>query len=410
MSVSNIMFRAALALGMVWSGLSVAHADAASVERGRYLATAGDCAACHTARNGAPYAGGRVVDTPFGSIPTPNITFDRTTGIGAWTKDDFYLAMHDGVSRDGTLLYPAFPFTSYTKMTRADVDAVYDFLATVPRVPRQNDSSQLGWPYSMRSLMNAWRALYFDKGEYVPDPSKSAQWNRGAYLVQGPGHCNDCHTARNSLGATVSSPRLAGGLIPVLDWYAPDLSTQKGGGLANFRQQDIVDLLKTGRSARGTAFGPMAEVVQMSTQHLTNDDLAAIASYLQSLPPRPVPERDNDVDTSVSMARGQKIYADECAGCHALSGSGVAGVYPPLAANSSVVEPVGVNAIRIVLSGGFAPVTAGNRRPYSMPPFAQKLSDQEVADVTTYIRRSWGNNAPPVQADDVRKYRSTPTY
>ncbi|WP_250627988.1 c-type cytochrome [Pinirhizobacter soli] len=410
MRASNIAFRAALALGMVLAGFAVAHADPASVERGRYLATAGDCASCHTALNGAPFAGGRVVGTPFGGIPTPNITFDRATGIGAWTKDEFYLAMHEGVSRDGTLLYPAFPFTSYTRMTRADVDAVYDFLGTVARVSRKNDEPQLSWPYSMRSLMSAWRLLYFDKGEYVPDPSKSAAWNRGAYLVQGPGHCNDCHTARNSLGATVSSPRLAGGLIPVQDWYASDLSMAKGGGLANFRQQDIVDLLKTGRSARGTAFGPMAEVVQMSTQYLSDDDLAAIATYLQSLPPRPAPDQGNDIDASASMARGQKIYADSCADCHGVSGTGVAGVYPPLDANSSVAEPVGVNAIRIVLSGGFAPVTAGNRRPYSMPPFAQKLSDQEVADVTTYIRRSWGNNAPPVQIDDVRKYRSTPTY
>jgi mono/diheme cytochrome c family protein len=410
MRMWHMIIRAGLAVAISFSAFAAAHADPASVERGRYLATAGDCAACHTARNGAAYAGGRVLGTPFGGIPSPNITFDRGTGIGAWSKDDFYLAMHDGVSRDGTLLYPAFPFTSYTRMTRADVDAVYDFLATVPKVSRANDTSTLGWPYRMRTLMSAWRLLYFDKREYVPDPSKSALWNRGAYLVQGPGHCNDCHAARNSLGATVSAPHLAGGLIPIQNWYAPDLSTGKGGGLAHFSQQDIIDLLKTGRSARGTAFGPMAEVVQKSTQHLTDDDLAAIAIYLQSLPPRPMPEVDSDIDASESMARGQKIYVDNCAGCHGTSGSGVSGIYPPLPGNSSVIEPVGVNAIRVVLSGGFAPVTAGNRRPYSMPPFAQKLSDQEVADVTTYIRRSWGNNAMPVKVDDVRKYRSTPTY
>jgi len=227
--------------------------------------------------------------------------------------------------------------------------------------------------------------------------------------VKGLGHCNDCHTARNSLGATINDPRLAGGMIPMQDWYAPDLSTQAHGGLAGWSERDIVDLLKTGRSSKSTAYGPMANVVLNSTQHLTDDDLGAIATYLKSLPPRPKPpEDDSPLDNTPLVAQGQKIYLDRCASCHGKSGAGVAGVYPPLDGNSSVTEPLGVNAIRIVLLGGFAPATAGNARPYSMPPFAQRLSDNDVAAVVTFIRQAWTNKAGAVSEENVRTYRSTP--
>jgi mono/diheme cytochrome c family protein len=388
---------------------TAAHAQdtTARLARGRYLAGAGDCVSCHTAKGGEPFAGGRIMATPFGSIPTPNITPDPVTGIGRWTADDFYGAMHDGISRDGSLLYPAFPFTSYTKMTRYDVDAVFAYLRTVAPVVQANLAPRLDFPYRYRPLMAAWRALYFDVGEYIADPNQSAAWNRGAYLVQGAGHCNDCHTARNALGATVSAPRLGGALIPMQNWYAPDLGTKAGGGLAGFRTKDIVDLLKTGRSARGTAFGPMAEVVQMSTQHLADGDLAAIATYLQSLPAREAVPPPDPVEPSRAL-KGQAIYADRCARCHGDGGQGNDPAYPPLDGNSSVMEPTGVNAIRMVLSGGFAPVTAGNPRPYSMPPFAQVLGDEDVAAVVTYIRQAWGNRAGAVSATDVRAYRGTP--
>jgi mono/diheme cytochrome c family protein len=198
-------------------------------------------------------------------------------------------------------------------------------------------------------------------------------------------------------------------MIPMQDWYAPDLGTHEYSGLAGWSERDIVDLLKTGRSAKGTAFGPMAEVVQRSTQHLTDQDLSAIAIYLKSLPPRPKPtEEESPLDKTVLVARGEKIYEDRCVSCHGKSGEGVTGVYPPLDGNSSVTEPAGVNAIRIVLLGGFAPVTESNPRPYSMPPFSQQLTDDEVAAVVTFIRQAWTNKASAVSAENVRTYRSTP--
>jgi len=396
---------------MTWLALSaaatLAHAD--DVERGKYLATAGDCAACHTARRGEPYAGGRIVPTPFGAIPAPNLTPDTETGIGAWSADDFYRAMHSGEGHDGRSLYPAFPFTSYTKVTRADTDAIFAYLKSLPAVRRAAIPDSLRWPYRMRSLMTAWRTLYFDEGEYKTDPARSAAWNRGAYLVQGLGHCNECHARRNSFGAMVTDPFLAGGIVPVQNWYAPDLSMGTHGGLAGWTETDVVALLKTGRSSKGVAVGPMAEVVLRSTQHLTDADLAAMATYLKSLPDRdPPPQRESAANARELAMNGQKVYTDRCAGCHAADGRGKGDAYPALDGNGSVTEPTGINAIRTVLSGGFSPATAGNPRPYSMPPFSQTLSDDDAAAVVTYIRQAWSNKAPSVSPNDVRAYRSTP--
>ena len=383
--------------------------DPALIARGEYLSTVGDCAACHTARDGQRYAGGRSLGTPFGDVPAPNITPDPETGIGQWSFDDFWRALHEGKGRQGELLYPVFSYTSFTKVTRDDALAIFAYLKSLPPVHRLDTELGLGFPYNVRSSLVAWRALYFKPGEYRPDPAKSEQWNRGAYLVQGLGHCNECHTTRDALGGIEQSRHLTGGQIPQLDWYAPDLSTQPGGGLDGWNAQDIVDLLKTGQSARGTAFGPMATVVSDSTQHMSDADLRAIASYLQSLPPRaPLTEPSSPFDTRALTEQGGKVYAKHCAECHGERGEGVAGVYPPLDGNSSVTEPTGINATRMVLLGGFAPVTAANQRPYSMPPFAQQLSDGEVAAVVTYIRRTWSNQASIVRAEGVSKYRHTP--
>ena len=266
---------------------------------------------------------------------------------------------------------------------------------------------ELGFPYNVRKGLVAWRALYFKPGVFQPDASQSAQWNRGAYLVQGLGHCNECHTTRNALGAMNEDQRLAGGEIPAQGWYAPDLSTRPGGGLAGWSEQDVVDLLRTGLSAKGTAFGPMADVVRNSTQHMSEADLKAVAVYLQSLPPR-APAAPAAVARAADYAAGGKLYGERCADCHGPQGEGQPGIYPPLDGNSSVTEPAGINAVRSVLLGGFAPSTAGNPEPYSMPPFAQQLSDAEVAAVTNYIRQSWGNHAAPVLPADVSRLRHTP--
>jgi len=383
--------------------------DPALVEKGRYLVAAGDCAGCHTARGGADFAGGRTVATPFGNIPVPNITPDHETGLGDWSFEDFEQSMRHGVGRHGELLYPAFPYTSYTKASRDDLLAIFAYLQSLAPAQQPAVAGSLEFPYSVRNGLKAWRALYFRAGEFKPDPAQSAEWNRGAYLVQGLGHCNECHAARDSLGGTPGDVHLTGGQIPVQNWYAPDLSTQRHGGLEGWTAKDIVDLLKTGQSARGATFGPMAEVVVNSTQYMSDEDLHAIATYLESLPPRDAPAEPSrmfDADTLVDA--GAKVYAEHCESCHRADGKGVAGIYPPLDGNSSVTEPTGINAARIVLLGGFAPVTAANPRPYSMPPFAQQLSDEQVAAVISYIRRSWGNHASAMRAEDVSKYRQTP--
>lgn len=383
--------------------------DPALIAKGEYLATIGDCASCHTQQGGARYAGGRVLPTPFGNIPAPNITPDRETGLGGWSFEDFWQALHSGKGRHGELLYPVFSYTSFTKVTHDDALAMFAYLQSLPPVHQPAKAAALEFPYSVRNSLSAWRALYFHEGEYQPDASKSAAWNRGAYLVQGLGHCNECHAPRDALGGQQGNGSLAGGQMPSQNWYAPDLSTQANGGLAGWSEQDIVDLLKSGQSARGTAFGPMAEVVARSTQHMQDDDVRAIATYLQSLPPRaPVAEQKSPLDLRPILAQGAKIYAERCADCHGKDGNGVAGIYPPLNGNSSVNEPTGINAMRVVLLGGFAPVTAGNPRPYSMPPFAQQLSDSDVAAVVTYIRQSWSNKASLVQERDVIMYRHTP--
>ena len=383
--------------------------DPALIAKGEYLATVGDCAGCHTAQGSAALAGGRSLATPFGNIPVPNITPDRDTGLGNWSFEDFWQALHAGKGRHGELLYPAFSYTSYTRVTHDDALAIFAWLQSLPPAHQAPRKPTLDFPYSVRNSLAAWRALYFREGEFKPDPAQSAQWNRGAYLVQGLGHCNECHAARDSLGGTPRDEHLTGGQIPQQNWYAPDLSTRQNGGLQGWSEQDIVDLLKTGQSAKGAAFGPMADVVVTSTQHMTDDDLRAVATYLRSLPPRAQPlEETPPFNANTIIKQGEKVYAQHCADCHGKDGNGVAGIYPALNGNSSVTEPTGINATRVVLLGGFAPLTTANPRPYSMPPFAQQLSDADVASVVSYIRHTWNNNAPVVQERDVSKYRQTP--
>ncbi|MGN2253434.1 c-type cytochrome [Frateuria sp. GZRe12] len=383
--------------------------EPALVARGAYLATIGDCAACHTAQGGKPYAGGRALPTPFGDVPAPNLTPDDATGLGQWSFDAFWRALHEGVGRDGHALYPAFPYTSYTRVSREDAFALFAYLKTLPPVRSQTAAPSLRFPYDLRAGLTTWRTLYFRPGEFVADPKQSAEWNRGAYLVQGLGHCNECHIARDNLGGLPSNETLTGGQIPAQNWYAPDLSTHAHGGLEGWGTDDIVTLLRTGQSRKGAAFGPMADVVMQSTQHMHEDDLRAIAVYLQSLPPRPAPAtKGSQVDATALLDRGADLYGRQCASCHGKDGQGVAGVYPPLAGNTSVTEPTGINAIRIVLLGGFSPTTAAHPRPYSMPPFAQQLSDGDVASVVSYIRHAWDNNAAPVMERDVAAYRHTP--
>jgi len=383
--------------------------DPALIASGEYLVKVGDCAGCHAAQGGAAFAGGRLLATPFGNIPVPNITPDRESGLGNWSFEDFWQALHSGKGRHGELLYPAFSYTSYTKVTHDDALAMFAYLQSLPPVHQPTAAPALDFPYSLRNSLTAWRALYFKEGVFESDPGQSAQWNRGAYLVQGLGHCNECHAARDTLGGTPQDEHLTGGQIPQQNWYAPDLSTQGNGGLQGWSEQDIVDLLKTGQSAKSVAFGPMADVVVQSTQHMTDADLLAVATYLHSLPARAQPLQEKPPFNATALVQhGEQIYTQRCADCHGKNGNGVTGVYPPLNGNSSVTEPTGINATRSVLLGGFAPLTVAHPRPYSMPPFAQQLSDSDVSAVVSYIRQAWTNKAPVVQERDVSKYRQTP--
>jgi mono/diheme cytochrome c family protein len=375
------------------------------VERGAYLARAGNCAACHTERGGAPFAGGKGIATPFGTVYAGNLTPDAETGLGSWSAAQFWRAMHHGRSRDGRLLYPAFPYPEYTRVTRADSDALYAFLRSQPAVRQANRPHELRFPYDSQLSLAVWRAMFFRPGEFRPEPARSPEWNRGAYLVQGLGHCQACHAPRNALGATSGRLDLSGGLIPMQNWYAPSLTAPAEAGVHDWSQDEVVQLLRSGVSARGTALGPMAEVVFGSTRHLSDADLRAMATFLQELPPQPpAPPRPRPVGADV-LPLGQRIYDNQCAQCHGGRGEGGASAYAALAGHRTVTMASSANLVRMIISGGFPPTTAGNPRPYGMPPFGQALTDAEIAAVATYVRSAWGNNAPPVTALDVQRLR-----
>jgi mono/diheme cytochrome c family protein len=382
------------------------------VKRGEYLARAGDCIACHTAPEGRTFAGGRAMPTPFGTLYSSNITPDRETGIGKWSTDDFYVTMHRGRFPDGGLIYPAMPFASYTKVTRSDSDAIFAYLKSIPPVNQRNREHDLGFPYNNRQLILGWRTLFFNEGEYKPDPSKSAEWNRGAYLVEGLGHCGMCHSPINALGGTSQSDAFKGGLIPMQNWYAPSLTSNREAGLGDWSLKDITDLLKSGVSARGVVYGPMAEVVHNSLQYLSDEDTQAMAIYLKSIAePASRPPAGSNLPTSESsllISLGKTVYDARCASCHGAQGEGKPPHWPPLANNQSIEMESAVNAIRMVLNGGYPPSTEGNPRPYGMPPFAGLLSDNEVAAVVSYIRTAWGNRGAPVSARKANELRSAP--
>ena len=302
------------------------------------------------------------------------------------------------------------PFGSYTKVTRDDSDAIYAYLKSVPAIRQVNRPHELDFPYNNRSLILGWRTLFFNEGTYQPNPGQSDEWNRGAYLVKGLGHCGMCHTAINALGGSSESAAFEGGLIPMQDWYAPSLTSNKEAGLGDWSLKDIADLLKTGVSARGAVYGPMAEVVYNSLQFMSDADTRAMAVYLKSLgqgsPPGGAASAVPVAESSLLLSLGKTVYDGQCASCHGAQGKGSPPAYPPLAGNQSIQMASSVNPVRMVLNGGYPPGTVGNPRPYGMPPFAQSLSDDEVAAVVTYVRTAWGNRGAPVSARDANALRS----
>ena len=420
-----------LMLPRVLSGLvcaamlaAVAHAapsPSALVEQGRYLAVAGDCVSCHTRPNGLPFAGGLPLTTPFGIIYTANITPDSATGIGNWSLQQFARAMREGIAADGTHLYPAFPYTAYTKLSDADISALYAYVRSLQPVSYRPPDNQMRFPFGMRSLLAGWNWLHLTAKRFAPEPSHTAEWNRGAYLTQGLGHCGACHTPRNALGGERDSWALTGGtyldeikdevvdgqIVPmdeptVRPWSAANL-TSSSSGLGAWTREDIVAYLKTGHSSRASAFGPMGQVIANSTSHLSDADVHAMAVYLNSLPAA----SHSDVVTSSDARRkmGEVVYTTRCADCHLPSGLGMprkpngdaSKVVPPLAGNAALQAPNPATLINVILYGAHAPAINGGTWP-KMSGFELSvgLDDAQIAALCTYLRSSWGNRAGPV--------------
>jgi mono/diheme cytochrome c family protein len=393
-------------------GLSLANAIPAgaqgttytTIERGRYLVNAGDCASCHTDQGGKPYAGGLAVPTPFGVIYSTNITPDPTTGIGNWSEHDFYKAMHNGIGRDGKHLYPAFPYPWFTKVSRDDVGAIKAFLDTLSPVRQANKPTELHWPLNVREVMAGWNELYFHEGALKADPTKSEQWNRGAYLVEGLGHCGACHTATNELGASKAGETLKGGDFGE-HWYAPSLTSGLRDGLGGWSAAEIVEYLKTGANAKSAAAGPMAEVIKNSTQHLNDADLNAVAAYLKDFPVGKVKATTTTDINKQALSRGEALYFDNCTGCHMENGEGLVQTFPPLKGSSAIQAKTPDTVIHVVLAGAKIAATKGKPTGFAMPAFDWKLDDKEVADLVNYIRNAWGNHASLTSADTVSKVR-----
>lgn len=375
----------------------------AQVERGRYAVATANCQGCHTVPGEEPFAGGRGLETPFGTIYTPNITFEPETGIGLWSKDDFWGAMHNGKAPDGSNLYPAFPYPHFTKMPRDEVDAIYDFLATLDPVKKEKPENELPFPLNRRMPLSVWNWMFFEPGAFEPDPAKSEAWNRGAYLVEGPGHCAGCHTEKNFAGADKESRHLKGGNLE--NWAAPDIRGGRHGGLEDWSEDDIVEFLKTGRNERTAAFSIMSEVIELSTQLMSDADLRAIAVYLKDL------ESDepqaHDPPGEAVMEAGRAIYFDNCSACHVSDGSGVPRFFAPLAGSGKVNNLDATTVIRVILEGARAVPTHAHPSPLTMPAFDWKLDDEQIAAVASYVRASWGNRAPPVTAGEVGELRRT---
>lgn len=377
--------------------------DPAAVTRGRALAIAGDCAACHTnPGKGQPYAGGYGLDTPFGEIVSSNITPDRATGIGNWTERDFFRAVRHGQSPEG-MLYPAMPYPSYVQITDADMHDLWAYFRSLKPVTSDSGGTRLPFPFNIRQLVAGWNMLFFDKQPFQANAAQSAEWNRGKYLVDALGHCAACHSPKNMLGADKDGRYLAGGTLQ--NWHAPDITNGRNLGLGSWTKADIATYLKTGSNAHSVAAGPMAEAVELSTQYMPDADLAAISTYLKALPAAKESGDTPKAADSAVLARGERIYVASCSACHGTGGQGIPGMATRMADNPSIRSPDASSLIHAVLKGARAARTVSNPTGAGMPAYAWKLNDADVAAVLTHVRNSWGNHATPVRADDVADAR-----
>ncbi len=388
---------------------------ASQIGQGHTLLQMGNCLACHTERGQPVGAGGRAFETPFGSVYSSNLTPHKAQGLGTWQADDFWRALHYGKSKDGRLLTPVFPYKHTTLITRDDSDAMFAALQTLAaettQTPVPKVSESLDWPYNSGVAIAIWRSLFFSSGTYKPQDTKSNEWNRGAYLAQGLGHCAACHSPRNAWGASGEVNDFSGGLMPLVNWYAPSLMNAQETGLAQQSISEITLLLKSGRNATAVASGPMAEVVKHSTQHWPETDLQAVATYLkeqaQTHSTSAIVNKPSSTKSSGNfLSLGAKIYEQQCEQCHQAQGQGVDNAYPALAQNRAVLLSDPTNLVQAVLYGGYPAATAHNPRPFGMPPFVLTLEDKEIAAVLTHLRTQWGNQASEVTPLQVNRIRA----
>ncbi len=393
---------AVLLCGASAFGRAQAEPSAETIAHGKALTEAGDCASCHTADPAKPFAGGKRIDTPFGGIYSPNLTPDRDTGIGSWSDDEFYRALRYGMDPDGSRYYPAFPYPNFTKLIRDDILAIRAYLATLTPVQNSPPPPQLRWPLNYRVVMRAWNFLFFRPGIFEPNQQKSAEWNRGGYLVTGASHCGACHTPKNMFGADKRGRAFGGGLVQ--GWFAPRLDSAERSGLKSWSVDDIAEYLQSGRNGKSNADGLMAEVVVNSTSKMSDQDIRAIAVYLKDIPAG-APEPAVTPPPQAEMAAGKAIYDHLCIACHEADGSGAPRIYPPLPGNANLQSGDPASTLRIILDGAQTVTTPRAPNTGSMPPYAKDLSDQQIADVTNYVRNSWGNAAPLVTPAQVKKAR-----
>ena len=397
--------RAILAGLFLCTALSAAQAAEPTqdaIARGKALVNAGDCSGCHTSDPAKPFAGGVRIETPFGAITSPNLTPDRDTGIGGWSEQDFYNALRSGTAPDGSRYYPAFPYPYFTKLTRDDIFAIRAYLGTLTPYANKASPPELRFPLNFRVVMRVWDYLFFRPGILEPDQRKGTEWNRGRYLVEALGHCGACHTPKNFFGADKRGQRYAGGRVD--GYFAPRLDAAARSGLKSWSVDDIVEYLQSGRNARSHADGLMAEVVLNSTSKMSDGDVRAIATYLKELPAGQ-PEPEVIAPTEAEMAAGRAIYDHACISCHESDGSGAPRIYPPLPGNALLQSADPSSTLRIILDGAQTITTPRAPNAGSMPDYAKQFSDQQIAEVTNYIRNAWGNSASLVTPEQVAKAR-----
>lgn len=378
-------------------------------EHGRYLATLGDCAACHSPSGAASYSGGLQIDTPVGAIFSTNITPDKQTGIGTYSYEDFVRAVREGVGKNGEPLYPAMPYPSFVRITDQDMRDLYAyFMNDVTPVSQENKKNTLSWPFSIRWPLHLWRWMFTDTPAVRASGASETEEARGAYLVQGLAHCGACHTPRGialqeKAQDETESAWLGGGNVDT--WYAPPLRGDKRTGIGEWSKDDLIAFLSTGTNRHSTAFGPMADVVTQSTSQFSDSDLAAVAAYLKGLPAVPSGRSAQHKPAPDVLASGAGVYSDSCSGCHQDKGEGIEGIYPALSGNPAIQSDDPSSVISLVLKGGKPPSVGGGADDIVMPDFSSQLSDQQIADVLNYIRNSWGNSAANINEKQVTEIR-----